>query len=134
MEQETMLKEILSAFKLYSGKIDEKLDTMKTELEATMNNKLDELETKMDNKLDNLEIKMDNKLDKLETTMDNKLDKLENKMDNGFSTVNQQLDRLGKKQDGMRVELTETKETVNFLYKKSAQHEEKLHQLDQQQA
>jgi len=101
MEQEVMLKEILSAFKLYSGKIDKKLDTMKTELEATMDKQLDELETKMDN---------------------------------GFSTVNQQLDRLGKKQDGMRVELIETKETVNFLYKKSAQHKEKLHQLDQQQA
>ncbi len=54
-------------------------------------------------------------------------------MDEGFANVDEQLDRLGKKQDGLRVELTETKETVDFLLTKTTQHERKLHQLIKEQ-
>lgn len=100
MEQETLLKEILHAFKLHSEKIDRKLDTMKDDLES---------------KMDNMKIE------------------LEFKMDSGFANMDERLKRLEKKQDGMRVELTETKETTDFLLNKTAQHERKLHQLNNPQ-
>ncbi|MFD1779885.1 hypothetical protein ACFSFW_14570 [Fredinandcohnia salidurans] len=54
-------------------------------------------------------------------------------MNLGFARVDERLDRLGKKQEGMRVELTENKETVDFLLNKTAQHERKLQQLINQQ-
>lgn len=48
MEQETVLKEILHAFKLHAQHIDEKMDGLKTELESKMDNMKIELESKMD--------------------------------------------------------------------------------------
>ncbi|WP_099355712.1 hypothetical protein [Fredinandcohnia onubensis] len=96
MEQETMLKEILHAFKLFSEKIDDKLESLKLDLES-------------------------------------KMDNMQTEMNLGFARVDERLDRLGKKQEGMRVELTENKETVNFLLNKTAQHERKLQQLIDQQ-
>jgi hypothetical protein len=96
MEQETMLKEILHAFKLFSEKIDDKLESLKLDLES-------------------------------------KMDNMQTEMNLGFARVDERLDRLGKKQEGIRVELTENKETVDFLLNKTAQHERKLQQLINQQ-
>ncbi|WP_067725072.1 hypothetical protein [Oceanobacillus damuensis] len=100
MEQETVLKEVLNAFKLHANHIDEKMDTMRSDLESKMDNMKSELETKMDK---------------------------------GFAEVNQKIDHLGKKVDGLRVELTETQETVDFSASKVVQHEKKLRQLNMQQ-
>ena len=96
MEQETMLKEILHAFKLFSEKIDDKLESLKLDLES-------------------------------------KMDNMQTEMNIGFARVDERLDSLGKEQEGMRVELTENKETVDFLLNKTAQHERKLQQLINQQ-
>ena len=100
MEQETILKEILQAFKLYSEKNDEKLDVLKNGLESRM---------------DSMRVE------------------LESKMDSGFNQVYERLDRLEKKFDGMRVEITANKETIDFVLNKTAQHERKLQQLMNQQ-
>ncbi|MFD2629994.1 hypothetical protein [Oceanobacillus kapialis] len=62
--------------------------------------------------------------DKWFSELENRFSKLENRMDDRF-------DRLEKKLDGMRVELTETQETVDYLASKSAQHEKKLRKLYQ---
>ncbi|MED4972142.1 hypothetical protein RA955_07195 [Geobacillus proteiniphilus] len=43
--------------------------------------------------------------------------------------VNERFDRLKQKFAGLRVELTETQETVHFLAAKTIQHEQKLHHL-----
>ncbi|WP_156291375.1 hypothetical protein [Oceanobacillus salinisoli] len=56
MEQETMLKEILNAFKLYSDKIDQKLDNMNSDLESQINN----LETKLGGRISSLEARIGN--------------------------------------------------------------------------
>ncbi|MBT2216023.1 hypothetical protein KK120_09340 [Virgibacillus dakarensis] len=58
--------------------------------------------------------------------MDNMRIELESKMDKGF-------DRLGKKVDGIRLELTETQETTDYVLSKTAQHEKKLRRLSEQQ-
>lgn len=54
--------------------------------------------------------------------MDEKLSEMWNRMDERF-------DRIEKKLDGMRVELTETQETVDYLSSKNVQHEKKLRQI-----
>lgn len=48
--------------------------------------------------------------------LENRIESLESKMNEGFERVEQRLDRLEKKFDGMRVELTETQETVGRLF------------------
>lgn len=73
MEQ-SQLNEILQALKLQSEQMDQKMDTIRSDLEA--------------------------------------------KMDAGFERVDQRFDRLEKKVDGTRVELTETQETVDYLSSK----------------
>jgi len=107
MEQDSILKEILNALKLHSDHIDSKMDGMKTELETKMDSMKTELETKISN--------------------------LESKMDEGFTRVDHQFDQLGKKVDGIRAELNETQETVDFSASKVVQHEKKLRQISQQQ-
>ncbi|MGY0694229.1 hypothetical protein ACW2QC_15860 [Virgibacillus sp. FSP13] len=104
-------KEILNAFKLHSEHIDKKMDTLKADLTSQING----LETRMDG---------------LETRMDG----LETRMDEGFKRVDKKLDNLNKKSNGIRVELTETQETVDYLSSKNAQHEKKLRNTCRQHA
>ena len=54
-------------------------------------------------------------------------------MDKGFSRVDHQITELGKKVDGIRTELNETNENVDYLLSKNAQHEKKLRQIFEQQ-
>ncbi|WP_068672212.1 hypothetical protein [Oceanobacillus sp. Castelsardo] len=113
MEQETILKEILHALNIHSEQIEKKFDVL--------NSKMNNLESRMDNfesRMNNLESRMDN--------FESRIDNLESKMDNRF-------DRLEKKVDGIRVELTETQETTDYLLSKTAQHERKLRELSKQQ-
>ncbi|KKE77947.1 MULTISPECIES: hypothetical protein [Oceanobacillus] len=105
MEQETMLKEILHALKIHSEEIEKKFDVL--------NSKMNNFETRMDN---------------FESRMDN----FESRIDNLESTMNNRFDRLEKKVDGIRVELTETQETTDYLLSKNAQHERKLRELSRQ--
>ncbi|WP_461182067.1 hypothetical protein [Virgibacillus kimchii] len=100
-----MLKQILGALKDHSEKMDKQFEHL--------NNRIDGLELRIDN--------LESRMDKLESRMDN----MELRMETGF-------DQLGKKFDGMRVELTETRETTDFVLSKTAQHEKKLHQFENQ--
>ncbi|KPH71341.1 MULTISPECIES: hypothetical protein [Bacillaceae] len=68
---------------------------------------------------------IEKKLDALNSKIDNSIFDLETKMNNRF-------DRLEKKVDGIRVELTETQETTDYLLSKNAQHERKLRELSKQ--
>jgi hypothetical protein len=70
---------------------------------------------------------IDKKMDVIKTDFENRMDSLETKMEVRF-------DRLEKKVDGIRVDLTETQETVNFLSSKYVQHEKKLQTLINQQS
>lgn len=80
MEQETMLKEILHAFKLHAEHIDQKFE----------------------------------------------------QIDKRFEQMDQRFDRLEKKVDGVRLDLTDTQKTTNFLLGKVTHHEEKLLELSLQ--
>lgn len=80
---------------------------------------------------------IDQKMDGLKTDLESKMDMLktdlESKMDEGFNHVDHQISELGKKVDGIRTELNETNENVDYLLSKNAQHEKKLRQISEQQ-
>ncbi|MDW0116522.1 hypothetical protein QTL97_06220 [Sporosarcina thermotolerans] len=84
MEQETMLKEILSAFKLHAEHIDKRFEEMDKRFEQR------------------------------------------------FEQIDKRFDRLEMKVDGIRLDLTDTQKTTNFLLGKVAHHEEKFLELSQQ--
>lgn len=65
--------------------------------------------------------------------VDKKFDAINLKMEQRFDQMEQRFDRLEKKVDGIRVDLTETQETTDFLLSKTAQHEKKLREISQQQ-
>lgn len=58
--------------------------------------------------------------------------KIDEKIDQFECTMEKPFDRLDKKVDGLRVDLTETQETVDYLASKSLQHEKKIHTLSTQ--
>ncbi|MBO0992750.1 hypothetical protein [Bacillus sp. SD088] len=87
MEQETMLKEILHAFKLHAEHIDQGFE---------------------------------------------QIDKRFGQMEKRFEQMDKRFDRLEKKGDGVRLDLTDTQKTTNFLLGKVAHHEEKLLELSLQ--
>ncbi|MFD2214812.1 hypothetical protein [Metabacillus endolithicus] len=73
-----------------------------------------------------------------ETMVKEILNELKLNIDQRFKKVDERLDRIEgrlgrieKKMDGIRVELTETQETVDFISVKTLQHEKKLRELKQ---
>lgn len=60
------------------------------------------------------------------------VDKRFEQIDNRFEQVDKRFDRLEKKVDGVRLDLTDTQKTTNFLLGKIAHHEEKFLELPQQ--
>ncbi|WP_249872470.1 hypothetical protein [Oceanobacillus saliphilus] len=106
MEQETILKEILNALKLHGDQ---------------MNNKFEQIDSRFE-QIDSRFEQIDSRFEQI----DRRFEQLESKFDQRF-------DRLEKKVDGIRVELTETQETTDFILSKTAQHEKKLRHLSEQQ-
>ena len=68
--------------------------------------------------------------------VDKKIDQLkvdlETRMDKRFDEMNKRFDRQDKKFNGVRVELAETQETVDYLSTKNVQHEKKLRTIYEQ--
>ena len=62
----------------------------------------------------------------------NQIDERFEKVDQRLDSIDERLDRMEKKMDGFRVELTETQETVDFIAKKTLQHEKKLREFHHQ--
>lgn len=60
------------------------------------------------------------------------VDKRFEQIDNRFEQVDKRFDRLEMKVDGVRLDLTDTQKTTNFLLGKIAHHEEKFLELPQQ--
>lgn len=50
-------------------------------------------------------------------------------MDKRFEEVDKRFDNLDKKVDGIRVDLSETQETTNFLLIKAARQDKKIHNM-----
>lgn len=71
----------------------------------------------------------DEKLDKMQSKLENRIESLENRFDNLESRMDERFDRIESKLNGLRTELTETQETVDYLAIKSAQHENRLREI-----
>jgi len=71
--------------------------------------------------------KMDQKFKKVDEKIDGRFERV----DERFDSIEGRLDRIEKKMGGMRVELTETQETVDFISVKTLQHERKLREIKQ---
>lgn len=76
---------------------------------------------------------VDEKLNNMQQSLERRMDGLEKRVDSLEKRVATGFDRMGKKIDGNRVELDETKETVDYLSNKNLQHERKLRELQSQQ-
>lgn len=106
----TSIQEILNALKLHSSHIDQKIDQLN-----------DHLEKRIDEVRDQMNLRMDQ--------LDNRMDQLESRLDHMEFTMEERFDRMEKKFDGMRVEIIETQETVDYLSTKNIQHEKKLRKI-----
>lgn len=112
--EQSSFKEIMKALSMHSEKIQKDIRGMEKRLEE-----------KMDMKIDNLEKKMNTKIANLEEKMNTNINHLEDKMDHRF-------DRLDAKFSGLRVELTESQESIHYLTSKSLQHDQKLRKIHEQ--
>jgi gas vesicle protein len=115
MEQETMLKEILKALELHSDHIHAEMQKMSSQLKAEMQEMGNQLRTEMKEMGSQLRTEMKEMVGKLEEKMDERFNRLETKV------------------DSLRIELSETQETVDFLSSKTLQHERKIRKLYRQQ-
>lgn len=106
----TSIQEILNALKLHSSHIDQKIDQLN-----------DHLEKRIDEVRDQMNLRMDQ--------LDNRMDQVESRLDHMEFTMEERFDRMEKKFDGMRVEIIETQETVDYLSTKNIQHEKKLRKI-----
>jgi gas vesicle protein len=115
MEQETMLKEILKSLELHSDHIHVEMQKISSQLRAEMKEMGNQLRTEMKEMGNQLRTEMKEMVGKLEEKMDERFNRLETKVDN------------------LRIELSETQETVDFLSSKTLQHERKIRELYRQQ-
>lgn len=116
MEQ-TILTEIMNALNMHSQQIQNDFRRLEEKFDQKFAEQSDKI-TNLEKKMDNLE----NRMDRLE----NRMDSIEIKMDKGFN-------RLDVKFSGMRVELTESQETIDYVATKTLQHEQKLRNMYEQQ-
>ncbi|KJE26889.1 hypothetical protein LG52_2207 [Geobacillus kaustophilus] len=114
MESDTVVKEVEEALKRFSNDIRAQIDEMGNLLRAEIQDTANQLRVEMQNMANQLRAEFRSELQQFR------------------AEVNERFDRLDRKFSGLRVELTETQETVHFLAAKTVQHEKKLHHLAQQ--
>jgi len=77
-------------------------------------------------------VHVDKKIDQLKVDLETRMDKRFDEVYERFDEMNKRFDRQDKKFNGVRVELAETQETVDFLSTKNVQHEKKLRTIYEQ--
>ncbi|WP_047985462.1 hypothetical protein [Ornithinibacillus californiensis] len=118
MEQETILKEILHAVKLHG---------------EHMNKQFVEMDAKFEKKFVEMDEKFEKKFAEMDANFEKRFDEMDEKFEKRFDEMDKRFDRLEKKVDGIRMDLTDTQQTTNYLLKKIADHDNKLLELSQQQ-
>ncbi|GAB6006980.1 hypothetical protein JCM12214_28800 [Geobacillus vulcani] len=121
MERDTIVKEVVEALKMFSHDIRTQIDEMGSQLRAEIQDTANQLRAEMQDMANQLRAEMQDTANQLRA-----------EMQQFRAEVNERFDRLEQKFAGLRVELTETQETVHFLASKTIQHEKKLHHLAKQ--
>ncbi|BBW96997.1 hypothetical protein MKY25_13425 [Geobacillus sp. FSL W8-0032] len=121
MERDTIVKEVVEALKMFSRDIRTQIDEMGSQLRAEIQDTANQLRAEIQDTANQLRAEMQDTANQLRA-----------EMQQFRAEVNERFDRLEQKFAGLRVELTETQETVHFLASKTIQHEKKLHHLAKQ--
>ncbi len=121
-------KEILNALKLHSEHIDQKMDVMKENLEGQMNEGFKQISQRFE-RVDERFEQIDKRFDQIDERFEQIYKRLE-QVDERFEQIDKRFDNLDKKVDGIRVDLTETQETTDFLSSKVVQHERKIRTIN----
>ncbi|MGG2954045.1 hypothetical protein [Geobacillus stearothermophilus] len=121
MERDTIVKEVVEALKMFSHDIRTQIDEMGSQLRAEIQDTANQLRAEIQETANQLRAEMQDTANQLRA-----------EMQQFRAEVNERFDRLEQKFAGLRVELTETQETVHFLASKTIQHEKKLHHLAKQ--
>ncbi|ADI27618.1 MULTISPECIES: hypothetical protein [Geobacillus] len=121
MERDTVVKEVVEALKIFSRDIRTQIDEMGSQLRAEIQDTANQLRAEIQDTANQLRAEMQETANQLRA-----------EMQQFRAEVNERFDRLEQKFAGLRVELTETQETVHFLASKTIQHEKKLHHLAKQ--
>nr|WP_255781492.1 gp58-like family protein [Geobacillus sp. YHL] len=107
--------------KIFSRDIRTQIDEMGSQLRAEIQDTANQLRAEIQDTANQLRAEMQETANQLRA-----------EMQQFRAEVNERFDRLEQKFAGLRVELTETQETVHFLASKTIQHEKKLHHLAKQ--
>ncbi|NNV05082.1 hypothetical protein [Geobacillus sp. C56-T2] len=132
MERDTIVKEVVEALKMFSRDIRTQIDEMGSQLRAEIQDTANQLRAEMQDTANQLRKEMQDMANQLRAEMQDTANQLRAEMQQFRAEVNERFDRLEQKFAGLRVELTETQETVHFLASKTIQHEKKLHHLAKQ--
>jgi len=132
MERDTIVKEVVEALKMFSHDIRTQIDEMGSQLRAEIQDTANQLRAEIQETANQLRAEMQDMANQLRAEMQDTANQLRAEMQQFRAEVNERFDRLEQKFAGLRVELTETQETVHFLASKTIQHEKKLHHLAKQ--
>lgn len=110
-----MVQQILKALDLHSGKIQKQMKEMEDRLRA----EIQDTENRLRAEIQDTENRLYAKIRETEDRLHQKLLDLEKRTDARF-------ERLETKMNYWRLEWSETQETVDFLARKTLQHERKL--------
>ncbi|ADU93285.1 hypothetical protein [Geobacillus sp. Y412MC52] len=132
MERDTVVKEVVEALKIFSRDIRTQIDEMGSQLRAEIQDTANQLRAEIQDTANQLRAEMQETANQLRAEMQETANQLRAEMQQFRAEVNERFDRLEQKFAGLRVELTETQETVHFLASKTIQHEKKLHHLAKQ--
>ncbi|MED0655585.1 hypothetical protein P4S88_16455 [Anoxybacillus geothermalis] len=132
MERDTVVKEVVEALKIFSRDIRTQIDEMGSQLRAEIQDTANQLRAEIQETANQLRAEMQETANQLRVEMQETANQLRAEMQQFRAEVNERFDRLEQKFAGLRVELTETQETVHFLASKTIQHEKKLHHLAKQ--
>ncbi|WP_025948619.1 hypothetical protein [Geobacillus thermocatenulatus] len=132
MERDTVVKEVVEALKIFSRDIRTQIDEMGSQLRAEIQDTANQLRAEIQETANQLRTEIQETANQLRAEMQETANQLRAEMQQFRAEVNERFDRLEQKFAGLRVELTETQETVHFLASKTIQHEKKLHHLAKQ--
>jgi chaperonin cofactor prefoldin len=97
--------------------------TLKTILQA-----LNEYSSDMNKRFSDMEEQLDNRFEKIES----RIDQLEDNMNARFDVIEKRVNRVEQKADGLRVDMTDVQETLDWTSTKTIKHDRKLRELAQQ--
>ncbi len=137
MEEKTIVQQILKALDLHSDHIRRQMQDMEERLSTKIQETEDRLRAEMQDMENRLRAEMQDMEDRLRSEMRETEDRLRQEIQQSEKRLRQEMydleeradkrfERIETKIGCLRLEWSETQETVDFLARKTLQHEQKL--------